>query len=96
MKVRELIAELSGVDTAEDLIRIGMAIEADHGGFLRCIYCGATNAENDPPEDDDIEHEADCDGARLTPRGPIVHGEQFPLGYTPEAAAYEQATRRLS
>ena len=25
--------------------------------------------------------------------GPIVNGEQFAPGYTPEAAAYEQATR---
>lgn len=28
--------------------------------------------------------------------GPIVNGEQFPEGYTPEAAAYEQAVRRLA
>lgn len=26
--------------------------------------------------------------------GPVVNGEQFARGYTPEAAAYEQATRR--
>jgi hypothetical protein len=27
--------------------------------------------------------------------GPVVNGEQFAPGYTPEAAAYEQATRDL-
>lgn len=26
-------------------------------------------------------------------QGPVVNGEQFPPGYTPEAAAYEQASR---
>jgi hypothetical protein len=29
-------------------------------------------------------------------QGPVVNGEQFPVGYTPEAAAYEQATRPVA
>lgn len=28
--------------------------------------------------------------------GPVINGEQFAPGYTPEAAAYEQATRERS
>jgi hypothetical protein len=45
-----------------------MEVEAEDG-ILRCLYCGADNGENDPPEDDAIKHEPDCEAVAALAEG---------------------------
>ena len=43
------------------LLSVGIEDEVA-GGFLECRYCGKSNMENDPPEDDAVKHTDDCAG----------------------------------
>lgn len=47
--------------TERDLIGRAMEVEGPNG-ILSCLYCGADNGQNEPPEDDAIRHEPDCEG----------------------------------
>ena len=57
-----------------------------------CGSCGAIISRN-VLTIGDLYHAPDADCRTVRPAGPVVNGEVFALGYTREAAEYEQRTR---